>query len=43
MNNQPNQDEELKKVIEESSLCHLCLSNVSEGEKEIEELISSIK
>ena len=33
----------LEGIIRESGLCHLCLSNVSEGEKEIKELVSSIR
>ena len=33
----------LEEVIRESSLCHLCLSNVSEGEKEIKELVEIIR
>ena len=33
----------LEDVIRGSSLCHLCLSNVSEGEKEIKELVEIIR
>ena len=33
----------LEKVIRESSLCHLCLSNVSEGEREVKELVETIR
>ena len=33
----------LEEVIRESSLCHLCLSNVSEGEKEVKELVETIR
>lgn len=33
----------LEEVIRESSLCHLCLSNVDEGEKEMKELSKAIK
>lgn len=32
----------LIKLIEESSLCHLCLSNVNEADKEIKELVANI-
>ena len=32
----------IEEIIRESSLCHLCLSNVSEGEQEMKELIQSI-
>ena len=33
----------LEEVIRESSLCHLCLAEVWEAEKEIKELVSSIR
>lgn len=34
--------EDLKALIIDSSLCHLCLSNISEGEKEVDELVETI-
>lgn len=33
---------EIFELVKESSLCHLCLSNVSEGEKEMKELATAI-
>lgn len=33
----------LEGIVKESSLCHLCLSNVSEGEKEVKELVGTIR
>ena len=33
----------LEDVIRGSSLCHLCLSNVSEGEREVKELMETIR
>ena len=33
----------LEGIIKESSLCHLCLSNVDEGEKEVKELVNEIR
>mgnify|MGYP001559271077 CR=1 FL=1 len=33
----------LEGIVKESSLCHLCLSNASEGEREVKELVEAIR